>query len=45
MVVLHQVKEIEAVTQKEMNFDCKILAYMSLTLTILGLIMVVVLHY
>ena len=45
MLVLHQVKEVEAVTQKEINSECKILSYVSLTLTILGLIMVTTLHY
>ena len=44
MLVLHQVKEVEAVTQKEINSECKTLAYASLTLTILGLIMVAILH-
>ena len=44
-LVLHQVKEVEAITQKEINSECKILAYVSLALTILGLIMVAILHY
>ena len=44
-LVLHQVKEVGAVTQKEINPECKILAYISLALTILGLIVVAILHY
>ena len=44
-LVLHQVKEVGAVTQKEINFECRTLAYISLVLTILGLAMVAVLHY
>ena len=43
--VLHQVKEVGAVTQKEINTECKILTYKSLGLTILGLLMVAILHY
>ena len=43
--VLHQVKEVGTVTQKESNTECKILTYISLALTILGLVMVVILHY
>ena len=44
-LVLHQVIEVGAVTQKEINSECKILTYISLVLTILGLIMVAILHY
>ena len=44
-LVLHQVKEIGAVTQKEINTECKTLTYISLALTILGLVMVEILHY
>ena len=44
-LVLHQVKEVGTVTQKEMNTDCKTLTCISLALTILGLVMVAVLHY
>ena len=44
-LVLHQVKEVGAVTQKEINSECKTLTYISLVLTILGLVMVEVLHY
>ena len=44
-LVLQQVKEVGAVTQKEINTECKILTYMSLALTILGLVMVEILHY
>ena len=41
-LVLHQVKEVGTVTQKEMNSECKTLAYISLVLTILGLGMVAI---
>ena len=44
-LVLHQVKEVGTVTQKEVNTECKILTYISLALTILGLVMVAILHY
>ena len=44
-LVLHQVKEVEAATQKEINYECKILAHVSLTLTIFGTIMVAILNY
>ena len=44
-LVLHQVKEVDTVTQKEINTECKILTYTSLALTILGLVMVAILHY
>ena len=44
-LVLHQVKEVGTVTQKEINTECKTLTYISLALTILGLVMVAVLHY
>ena len=44
-LVLHQVKEVGAVTQKEINTGCKTLTYISLALTILGLVMVAILHY
>ena len=43
--VLHQVKEVGTVTQKEVNTACKTLSYISLALTILGLVMVAILHY
>ena len=36
--VLQQVKEVGAVTQKEVNTECKTLKYVSLALTILGLV-------
>ena len=42
---LHQVKEVGTVTQKEINTECKILTYISLALTILGLVIVEILHY
>ena len=38
-LVLHKVKEVGAVTQKEINSECKTLTYISLVLTILGLVM------
>ena len=44
-LVLQQVKEVGTVTQKEINTECKILTYISLALTILGLVMVAILHY
>ena len=44
-LVLHQVKEVGAVRQKEINSECRTLAYISLVLTILGLVMVAILHY
>ena len=44
-LVLQQVKEVGTVTQKEINTEYKILSYISLALTILGLAMVAILHY
>ena len=44
-LVLHQVKEVGAVTQKEINTECKTLNYISLVLPILGLVMVAILYY
>ena len=44
-LVLHQVRKVVAVTQKENNSECRTLAYISLILTILGLVMVTILHY
>ena len=44
-LVLHQVKEVGTVMQKEINFECKTLAYINLVLTILGLVMAAILHY
>ena len=44
-LVLHQVKEVDTVTEKEINSECKSLTYISLVLTILGLVMVAILHY
>ena len=43
--VLHQVKEVGTVTQKEINSGCRTLAYIGIILTILGLLMVTILHY
>ena len=42
---LHQVKEVGAVTQKEIDIECKTLTFISLALTVLGLVMVAILHY
>ena len=44
-LVLHQLKEVGTVTQKEINTECKTLTCISLALTILGLVMVAILHY
>ena len=44
-LVLQQVKEVGAVTQKEINTECKILTYVSLALTVFSLVMVAILHY
>ena len=42
---LQQVKEVGAVTQKEIKTECKILTYISLALTIFGLVITAILHY
>ena len=42
-LVLHQVKEVGTVMQKEISSECRTLAY--IILTILGLVMVTILHY
>ena len=44
-LVLHQVKEVGTVMQKEINSECKTLTYISVVFTILGLVMVAILHY
>ena len=44
-LALQQVNEVGAVTQKEINTKCKTLTYISLALTIFGLVMVAILHY
>ena len=44
-LALQQVKEVGAVTWKEINTECKSLTYISLVLTIFGLVMVAILHY
>ena len=44
-LVLHQVKEVGAVTQKEIKTECKTLTCISLVLKILGLVMGAILHY
>ena len=38
-LVLHQVKEVVTVTQKEINSECRALAYIGIALTVLGLVM------
>ena len=42
---LHQIKEEGAVTQKEINSECRNLAYMGIVLIILDLGMAAILHY
>ena len=42
---MQQIKEVGAVIQEEINTECKILTYISLALTICGLVMVAILHY
>ena len=44
-LVLHQLKEVGTVTQKEINTECKTLTCVSLAFTILSLVMVAILHY
>ena len=45
-MVLHLAKEVSAeITQKEINSECRTLAYVGIILTILGLAMVTILHY
>ena len=44
-LLLYQVKEIGAVSQKEINTEHKTLTYISLVLTILGLVIDLNLHY
>ena len=44
-LVLHQVIEVGEVMQKEINSEPRTLAYINLVLTILGLVMVAILHY
>ena len=44
-LVLHQFMEVDAVMQKEINSECRTLTYISLVLTLLGLVMVANLHY
>ena len=43
-LVLHQVKEVGTVMQKEITSECRTLAYISLALTILGLVIVAISH-
>ena len=42
---MQQIKEVDAVTQEEINTECKILTYIILVLTIFSLVMVALLHY
>ena len=45
-LVLHQAKEVGTeVTQKEINSECRTLAYIGITLTLLSIDMVTFLHY
>ena len=44
-LVLHQVTEVGTVPQKEINTECRNLAYISDVLTVLGLVKVAILHY
>ena len=44
-LVLHQVKEVGAVIQKEINSECRTLAYIGIILTILDLVIITILHY
>ena len=44
-LALQKVKEVGTVTQKEINTECKMLTYISLALTIFGLVIVAILHY
>ena len=44
-LALQQVKEVGAVTQGEINTECKILTYISLALMVFGLVMVAIIHY
>ena len=44
-LALQQVKEVGTVIQKEINIECRIQTYVSLTLAIFGLVMVAFLHY
>ena len=44
-LVLHQVKEVGTAMQKEINSECRTLAYISLVFTVLALVMVTNFHY
>ena len=44
-LVLQKVTEVGAVTQKEINTECKILTYISLALTTFSLVIATNLHY
>ena len=41
-LVLHQVREVGAVMQKEINSECRTLVYIGIILTILALVMVTI---
>ena len=43
-LILHKIKNVEA-SSNETNSECKTLAYIGITLTILSLIIVIFLHY
>ena len=44
-LAMQQIKEVGAVTQEEINTECKTLTYISLALIIFGLFMVAIVHY
>ena len=44
-LAMQQIKEVGAIIQEEINTEYKILTYVSLALTIFGLVMVAILHY
>ena len=44
-LAVEQIKKVGAVTQEEINTECIILTYISLALTIIGLLIVAFLHY
>ena len=44
-LVLHEIKEVGTVTQKEINSECRTLVYIGIILRILGLVIVTILHY
>ena len=44
-LVMQKIKEVGAVTQEEINTECKILTYISLALTVFSLVFVAILHH